>query len=225
MDAVVSGCGIWATHFIAMLAYDPGAGATYSVGITVLSLAFAVAITALGLAVALSDIHRRAVAIGGAVVGIGVAAMHYTGMMALEIPALIIWSPRIVVASILFGSVFAALALSVAARRENVAHAAAATVLLTVAIVSLHFTAMGAITLIPDPSIVDDGIAIPPPVLSFLTAAAAGIILGMSLIGVSDRPTLQARTPPAKTGARHRARKHVAGALHVRCAGPYPVVQ
>ena len=188
MDAVVSGCGIWATHFIAMLAYDPGAGATYSVGITVLSLAFAVAITALGLAVALSDIHRRAVAIGGAVVGIGVAAMHYTGMMALEIPALIIWSPRIVVASILFGSVFAALALSVAARRENVAHAAAATVLLTVAIVSLHFTAMGAITLIPDPSIVDDGIAIPPPVLSFLTAAAAGIILGMSLIAsVIDR--------------------------------------
>ena len=27
LDAAVSGCGIWATHFIAILAYDPGTGA------------------------------------------------------------------------------------------------------------------------------------------------------------------------------------------------------
>src|SRR5271163_1244911 len=31
LDAAVSGCGIWATHFIAMLAYDPGNGAGYSI--------------------------------------------------------------------------------------------------------------------------------------------------------------------------------------------------
>ena len=188
MDAVVSGCGIWATHFIAMLAYDPGAGAAYNIATTLLSLAFAIAITAVGLAIALSDLHRWAIAIGGAVVGAGVAAMHYTGMMALEIPALIVWSPGIVLVSILFGCVFGALALFVATRRENPSHTAAATVLLTIAIVSHHFTAMGAVTLIPDPTLVGDGISIPAPVLSFLTAAAAAIILGMSLLAaVIDR--------------------------------------
>src|SRR5271154_3988093 len=87
LDAAVSGCGIWATHFIAMLAYDPGNGAGYSIRVTMLSLVFAVAITGIGLCVALSGPRRSRAAIGGAIVGIGVAAMHYTGMMALQLPA------------------------------------------------------------------------------------------------------------------------------------------
>jgi len=188
LDAVVSGCGIWATHFIAMLAYAPGEGAGYHIGITLLSLVFAIGITAVGLSIAVSELHKSAVAIGGAVVGTGVAAMHYTGMMAFEIPARIVWSPAIVVSSILFGSAFGALALLVADRREKSSRTVAATVLLTVAIVSHHFTGMGAITLVPDPSIAVDGLTIPPQVLSFLTAAAAAIILVMSLlVAVIDR--------------------------------------
>ena len=62
LDAAVSGCGIWATHFIVMLAYDPGNGAGYSIRVTVLSLIFAVAITAVGLCVALSGPRTSAVA-------------------------------------------------------------------------------------------------------------------------------------------------------------------
>ncbi len=92
--------------------------------------------------------------IGGAVVGIGVAAMHYTGMMALELPARISWSPCIVFASVVFGSVFGALALVVASSRDSFGRAVAAAVLLTLAIVSHHFTAMGAVTLVADPTLV-----------------------------------------------------------------------
>jgi diguanylate cyclase (GGDEF)-like protein/PAS domain S-box-containing protein len=188
LDAVVSGCGIWATHFIAMLAYAPGAGAGYNVGITLLSLVFAVGVTAVGLSIALSGLHRWAVPVGGAVVGAGVAAMHYTGMMAFEIPARVVWSPGIVLASILFGGVFAALALIAANRGEKPADTIAAAVLLTVAIVSHHFTGMGAITLVWDPRLVGDGLSIAPQVLSILTAMAAAIILFMSmLVSVLDR--------------------------------------
>src|SRR5437879_1736664 len=165
LDAVVSGCGIWATHFIAMLAYDPGMGVGYNVGITLLSLVFAVAVTAGGLSIALSGLHKWAAAVGGAVVGAGVAAMHYTGMMALEIPALIVWAPGIVLASILFGCVFGSLALLVASQRDTPARTVAAIVLLTVAIVSRHFTAMGAITMVPDPGLLGDGPSMPPEVL------------------------------------------------------------
>ena len=35
---VATGCGIWATHFIAMLAYEPGIATAYNVGLTALSL-------------------------------------------------------------------------------------------------------------------------------------------------------------------------------------------
>jgi NO-binding membrane sensor protein with MHYT domain len=182
LDAAVGGCGIWATHFVAMLAYDPGAGAGYNLPVTLLSLFFAITIVAIGLCVALSSARQSVVALGGAVIGGGVAAMHYTGMAALELPAFIVWSPGIVVASVVFGSLFAAMALVVAARRDNPVHTLAATGLLTVAIVSHHFTAMGAVTLIPDPTLGTDVPSISPTALSFLTAVAAFAILGLSLL-------------------------------------------
>jgi NO-binding membrane sensor protein with MHYT domain len=165
-----------------MLAYYPGAGAGYNIPITLISLIFAVAISAVGLGIALLDDRRSTVAMGGAVVGIGVAAMHYTGMMALELPARIVWSPGIVLVSVVFGSVFAAMALVVAMRRDDRSHTLAATALLTVAIVSHHFTAMGAVTLVPDPTLVTDELTIAPAALSFLTAVAAFAILGISLV-------------------------------------------
>src|ERR1700689_5985488 len=42
------GYAIWATHFIAMLAYDPSVPIGYSVGLTGLSLAAAMALTSFG---------------------------------------------------------------------------------------------------------------------------------------------------------------------------------
>jgi diguanylate cyclase (GGDEF)-like protein/PAS domain S-box-containing protein len=185
LDAAVSGCGIWATHFIAMLAYDPGISAGYDIPISLLSLILAVLITWAGLGIAVFDTRRAFAAIGGVVVGIGVAAMHYTGMMALEVPARVEWSPGIVIASIIFGSALGAFALMVATHREGFVRAVIASVLLTLAIVSHHFTAMGALSLIPDPTIVAEGLTISPTTLSFLVAAAAFVILGIGLAGAS----------------------------------------
>jgi diguanylate cyclase (GGDEF)-like protein len=188
LDATVSGSGIWATHFIAMLAYDPGTGAGYSIPVTVLSLVFAIAITGMGLSIALLEARRIWAAIGGAVVGVGVAAMHYTGMMALELPARITWSPSIVIASVVFGSLFGTLALLVASGPARPNRFAIATALLTVAIVSHHFTAMGAVTLVADPTIVFEGLSISPGILSFLVAVSAVVILGISLsVAMMDR--------------------------------------
>jgi NO-binding membrane sensor protein with MHYT domain len=107
LDAAAAGFGIWATHFIAVLAYDPGVGAGYDLGLTILSLLIAALITGIGLAVALRDFGRWTAALGGAVVGCGVAAMHYTGMLALELPGRITWSADLVAASVALGIVFA----------------------------------------------------------------------------------------------------------------------
>jgi diguanylate cyclase (GGDEF)-like protein len=188
LDAVVAGCGIWATHFIAMQAYGPGAGGAYNIPVTVLSLIFAIAVTFIGLSISVSATRTISIALGGAVVGSGVAAMHYTGMMALEIPAHIGWATGTVTASIVLGIVFGALALVVARRRDSLAGALSATVLLTVAIVSHHFTAMGAVELTPDPAIVISGLSIPPASLSILTASAAVAIIAIALAAaVLDR--------------------------------------
>ncbi|MBR0973446.1 MULTISPECIES: bifunctional diguanylate cyclase/phosphodiesterase [Bradyrhizobium] len=182
LDAAVSGCGIWATHFIAMLAYGPGGAGAYNIPVTILSLVFAISVTFVGLSIAVSSSRAPWIVLGGAIVGTGVATMHYTGMAALEMPARVDWIGSTVAASVLFGVVFAALALFVAARRDNRFHALAATALLTVAIVAHHFTAMGAVLLTPDPTIAISGLSVSPASLSFLTAGAAVAIIAIALV-------------------------------------------
>ena len=109
LDATAGGFGIWATHFIAMLAYDPGSGASYNLELTIISLVFAIVITVIGLSIALLKTSGSA-AIGGSVIGLGIGAMHYTGMMALQVPARIEWSPDLVMVSIVVGCLFSAAA-------------------------------------------------------------------------------------------------------------------
>src|SRR5215475_6910078 len=45
---VAAGCGIWTTHFLALLGYDPGLPTAYSIGLTALSLVTAAAASAGG---------------------------------------------------------------------------------------------------------------------------------------------------------------------------------
>jgi diguanylate cyclase (GGDEF)-like protein/PAS domain S-box-containing protein len=182
LDAAAAGCGIWATHFIAMLAYDPGISAGYEPGLTTVSLIFAVAITGVGLSVALSNSSQWSGLMGGAVIGGGIAAMHFTGMMALEVPGHISWSVELVLASLFFGVLFGGLAFLVATRRDRSRDYWLATFVLTLAIVSHHFTAMGAVTVLPDPRIVTNALSLSPTSLSLIVAGVATIILGMSLV-------------------------------------------
>src|SRR6202012_5992449 len=53
--------------------------------------------------------------------------------------------------------------------------------LFTIAIVSHHFTAMGAMTLVADPTIAFQGTQVSPTMLSFFVAGCAFTILGVAL--------------------------------------------
>src|SRR5690349_6635928 len=147
-----TGCGIWATHFIAMLAYDPGVVVGYGVVLTVLSLLAAIAVTSVGFALAVNVRARWAAPVGGGIVGGGVACMHYLGMWALELPGHVTWAPELVVVSIALGVAFGAAAVALARREVRTLYSVGAALLLTLAIVSHHFTAMGAVLIVPDPA-------------------------------------------------------------------------
>ena len=180
---VAAGSGIWATHFIAMLAYDPGIGMAYDVQLTVLSLVAAAAITSLGLAVAVHAPAPWGAAIGGGIVGAGVAVMHYTGMSALELPGRIGWDWLLVATSVALGMLLGVAALTVAARGNDMRSKLLAAVLLTLAIVSHHFIAMGAVEIVPDPTRVIDASSLSPALLAIAIAAVAAAVLSMSLAG------------------------------------------
>jgi PAS domain S-box-containing protein len=185
---VATGCGIWATHFIAMLAYEPGIPVAYNVGLTLLSLLVAATVTCIGLAVALALPGLWAALVGGVVVGAGVGAMHYTGMWAVEVPGQIAWDLPLVTASVALGMVFGAAALASAVRSDEIRTTLVAALLLTLAIVSHHFTAMGAVEMVPDPTRVIDAFSLSPTALALAIANAAVAVLGMSLAGAfADR--------------------------------------
>ena len=153
-----------------------------------LSLLIAVSITAAGLGMALLNLGSWTSLLGGAAVGGGIAAMHYTGMMALELPGRITWAPGLVLASVTFGIVFGAIAVFFAARRDDWVNTATAVILLTLAIVSMHFTGMGAVLVMPDPTRFAGTWSLAPASLSLVIAGATAIILGISLVAaLSDR--------------------------------------
>src|SRR5712692_1494949 len=188
LAGAATGCGIWATHFIAMLAYEPGVAIAYDIGLTTLSLVMAVAVTSIGLALAVSGPGRWSAPIGGGIVGAGVACMHYTGMSAVQLPGHVTWIADLVLASVVLGMLFATAALAIAVRRDDMRATLAAALLLTLAIVSHHFTAMGAVDIIPDPSRMINASSLSPTSLAMAVASAAVALLGISLISAfTDR--------------------------------------
>ena len=144
-----AGSSIWCMHFIAVVAYDAGAAFTFDPAWTMVSLFVAVAGCAYGLWIALSNRLAAAPELGGIVVGLAISAMHYSGMLAFRIEGFIQWEPGYIALSLLFAVFFGALTLRQAVKPlvENAAYLTNA--LFVLAVVSLHFTGMAAISVTP----------------------------------------------------------------------------
>ena len=202
---VVAGCGIWATHFVAMLAFRQNLPTGYDFGLTLLSIAIAIGVTWIGYYLA---IERPSAAVaGGAIAGLAVAGMHFVGMAALRVPAVLHWDPAFVIASIVIGTLFGAAAIKVeTTTKRTLRHRVGATMLLVLAIVGLHFTAMAAVSLIPDPRVPMPEELIAPEWLAIAIAAVTILIIALGMIGsiidqhLADRSMLEAE----------RLRHHVA---------------
>jgi diguanylate cyclase (GGDEF)-like protein/PAS domain S-box-containing protein len=185
VSATASGFGIWATHFIAMLAFAPGIPNAYNIALTFLSLIAAIVLTGIGLGVAIAPNVRAGAWLGGAIVGGGIAAMHYTGMAAFEIQGRILWDPGLVTASIALGALFGAAALPAGLHEGGLGWRVFGALLLTLAICSHHFTAMGAAAIIPDPTIEVSQSALPSGLLAIAVALATVVIIVLALAGVA----------------------------------------
>src|SRR3982075_2246485 len=184
VSAISTGFGIWATHFVAMLAFTPGIPSGYNIILTILSLVAAILLTGAGLAVSLTPYWRHGPWVGGAIVGGGIAAMHYTGMAAFEIAGIILWDPVLVAASIVLGAAIGAVALPVGLHGAQEKWKIGGAVLLTLAICSHHFTAMAAVSIIPYATIEVSQSAVPAGWLAVGVAIASFGIIGLALAGV-----------------------------------------
>lgn len=106
--------------------------------------------------------------------------MHYIGMAAFEVEGRVVWNLLLVAISLLAGVTLAALALLVVLRRPSALATLGGAALLTLAICSLHFIAMGAVSIIPDSSIEISEHSIEPISQAFAAAVASLVILVLS---------------------------------------------
>jgi signal transduction histidine kinase len=183
--AMVAGSGVWATHFVAMLAFRPRMPVGYDLFLTVLSVLIAIAVMAIGCAVFLyvKRSHSIRAMAGGAIIGFAVFSMHYTGMTAVRVPAVTTYDPSLVVVSLVIGVSLAMVALFKMLRADTLNGRIVAAVCLTVGIAGLHFIGMGALTLTPDPRIVVPGQAMPSEWLAYGVALTTLVILACGMAG------------------------------------------
>jgi signal transduction histidine kinase len=176
----IAGFGVWATHFVAMLAFTPGLPMAYDGALTAVSILIAVVLCAAGFALALKPGYAVA---GGALTGAAISAMHYVGMAALRAPATLIWDYAYVAASVLIGIALSAVAMWVQIQNHSLRRMALAAALFTVAICGMHFTGMTALTLVPNPVVDIPDAVLYPESLAWVIAASAILVVTLGLVG------------------------------------------
>lgn len=150
LTALTSGVAIWCTHFVAMLGYDARVPVGFDPILTVASLLIAVFGGTLGFLLASSRRAGFAPAFGGAIIGLSIAAMHYTGMIAYRVQGIVSWETSYLVASIALSVGLSSLAMHTVAQSMRYAGNLMAGIL-ALAIISLHFTGMTAFRVEPLP--------------------------------------------------------------------------
>jgi signal transduction histidine kinase len=192
--AVALGGGIWSMHFVAMLAFQLPMPISYDPGLTVLSLLVALVFVAIGLLlVSLRPESRLCLAIAGLITGLGVSAMHYTGIAAMRMGALIVWNWHLVIVSVLIGIVAATAALWLSLQYKTLWFKLVAAVAMTVAVAGMHYTGMAAANYIPVHGALAPDNGLHPNILAVATATASFMILLLALIAAVFDQTLANR--------------------------------
>ncbi|WP_341523866.1 EAL domain-containing protein [Pseudomonas sp. G.S.17] len=144
------GVGIWAMHFIGMLAFDLPIDLAFDLPITLLSLLIAIVSSGFALwLVSQPALPRLLLGLGALFMGAGISAMHYTGMAALRMQPGISYDVETVLMSLLVAVAASAVALWMALRlRQQVTYVRCvrfgAAVVMGGAIVGMHYIAMAA---------------------------------------------------------------------------------
>lgn len=168
--------GIWVMHFIAMLGFTiPGETIRYNVPVTLISMLIAVAFVLIGLLiVGLGQDTVRSLLLGGVITGLGVAAMHYSGMAAMRMPARMTYNPELLGLSIVIAIGAATAALWAALRLRGFWSTLGAAAIMGVAVSGMHYTGMAAMHVYPPAG----------PAMAMGGADAAAFLLPL-IVGVS----------------------------------------
>jgi signal transduction histidine kinase/CheY-like chemotaxis protein len=191
--AFAMGSGIWAMHFIGMQAFRLPFPVGYDTAITFVSWLLPVLASLL----ALSQISRPApqathFAISAVLMGLGINAMHYTGMAAMRMRPGIDYDPLLFAISVLIaigasaGALWLAFHLRHRMQRGKLTQVAAA-IVMGGAIVGMHYTGMEAAHFSPGSICLEANVGITQDLLAGVVTVTALLLLTIAtLVAVYD---------------------------------------
>ncbi|MGR3766276.1 bifunctional diguanylate cyclase/phosphodiesterase [Rossellomorea sp. NS-SX7] len=150
LASVAMGLGIWSMHFIGMSAFMLPVSMEYDLFLTTVSVFPAVFASYLAFYVAnrKNTGHFPAI-LAGLIMGVGISAMHYIGMAAMEMEAKHAYKPWVLFASVLIAVIVSYVALFIFSTLQkymgNQLIKIGTSILMGLAITSMHYTGMAAV--------------------------------------------------------------------------------
>jgi NO-binding membrane sensor protein with MHYT domain/signal transduction histidine kinase len=147
--------GIWAMHFIGMLAFSLPVPVHYDIALTVISILPAICASAIALYMIRAHRRKSNIIIAAVLMGLGIAAMHYIGMAAMGMGSCIEYSTSIVILSIVIAIAASTIALfllfhQIDSNRLDHGFKLLSALIMGGAITSMHYIGMFAATFAPN---------------------------------------------------------------------------
>ncbi|MDW9478867.1 EAL domain-containing protein [Sinorhizobium meliloti] len=155
LSGMTAGSTIWTTHFVSMLGLRLSFPHTYEMGGTLFSLFLAISLSSAGFLVAGVGTGPMARLFGGGVIGVGIGAMHFTGLSALAFNGTATYNPFLVLLSCALGVVFSVGATGWSSLYRSRFPRVMTAVMFVAAVVVLHYVGMGSLTLEPGPGTIE----------------------------------------------------------------------
>ncbi len=192
VGAMVMGCGIWAMHFVGMMAFELPVPITYRLDITLISVLPGILASYLALVlISQPRLGLGGILLGGVLFGAGIGAMHYIGMFAMLTSADMVYRIDLFLLSVVAAVILAILALLVRGWLQNlhlsknsVVGAFLGAAFMGAAIASMHYIAMKATIYLPGDSLAVHG-GLSMETLSLLTATIS-IMIGLAVVIVAE---------------------------------------
>ena len=207
--ASAMGLGIWAMHYVGMLALTMPMPLSYHLPTVLLSLFAAIAASG----VALFVVSRAKMSVGqgiagSVVMGAGIAAMHYVGMAAMRCPAVIVYDRRIVALSIALAIVISLVALHLGFRLRDEIRTSRRKVISALvmgsAVPLMHYTGMWAASFHPSGVVPDSTNAIGISTLGVVAITGGSFLV----LGVAIASSFLDRFVAVQKGDLRMARQH-----------------
>jgi signal transduction histidine kinase/CheY-like chemotaxis protein len=196
--AIAMGSGIWAMHFVGMLAFRLPIPIAFDLALTLASLLLPIAASGLVLwQVSRAELGWKRLGVSAVLMGIGINAMHYTGMAAMRMEPGIIYDPLLFALSVAIAIAASGLALWIAFHlRHNVPHVwlprIGAAVVMGAAIVGMHYTGMAAASFPLDSVCTAASRGVNQDGLATLVVIAISGVLGFALLASQFDARLEA---------------------------------